>query len=189
MNGLFLLLLASSLPSPFEENGRWGYRDAAGATVIAPRYEQALDFSREGIAAVVDARGWAYIDVAGRVLVRPLVVDNGPDEFQQGLARLSRGGKVGFFDTRGRMVIPPAWKWAAPFSEDRAAVCEGCVEVAEGEHRAVRGGKWGFIDRRGAVAVPLAYEEVRPFENGRARVRKGGAWIEIDPSGKTLTGS
>jgi hypothetical protein len=95
------------------------------------------------------------------------------------LARFSTAGKVGFFDRRGRVVIVPRFTYALPFSEGRAAVCEGCAETPEGEHRAVRGGRWGFINRRGRLVVPLQFDEVRSFQNGRAQVRVGANWRSI----------
>jgi hypothetical protein len=42
---------------------------------------------------VVDDDGWAYIDTAGRAVIRPLVVDNGPDYFREGVARFRRNAK------------------------------------------------------------------------------------------------
>jgi hypothetical protein len=182
---LTAFLLALALLVPFEKDGRWGYRDKGGKVMIQPSYEIAQEFSAEGIAAVVDGEGWAYIDTAGRVLVRPLVVDNGPDYFHEGLARFRRQGKVGFFDRRGNVVIPPGFDFAMPFFEGRAAVCEGCSEVEDGEHRSVKGGKWGFIDRTGRLAIPLQFAAAGNFKQGRARVLAGAKWQHIDRDGKT----
>ena len=169
---------------PFEKDGKWGYQDKAGKVAISPRYQIAREFSREGMAAVVDDEGWAYIDEAGRIVIRPLAVDNGPDYFSDGVARFKRSGKVGFFDPRGKVVIQPGYAHAMPFSEGRAAVCDGCAEIEEGEHRSVKGGKWGFIDRRGELVIPLQFSEAGSFENGRARVRTGANWHYIGKNGK-----
>jgi len=170
--------------APFEKDGRWGYKDSAGKVVIPPHYQVAQEFSREGIAAVVDQQGWAYIDTGGSVVIRPLVVDNGPDYFAEDLARFTRAGKVGFFDRHGRVAVEPSYDYAMPFSEGRAAVCQGCAPTQDGEHRAVRGGRWGFIDRRGVLVVPLRFEQADSFEGGRARVRLGGQWRHVDREGK-----
>jgi hypothetical protein len=70
----------------FEKNSRWGYRTKAGDQVIAPVFLMATDFSKEGMAAVVDEQGWAWIDQKGEVIARPFVFDNGPDYFREGLA-------------------------------------------------------------------------------------------------------
>ena len=184
MHPYLVVLCALAALVPFQKDGKWGYRDNAGKVVIAPRYETALEFSPEGIAAVVDEKSWAYIDTAGRIVVRPLVVDNGPDYFREGVARFRRDGKVGFFDRRGKVLIQPGFTYAAPFFEGRAAVCEGCTEIEEAEHRSARGGKWGFIDRSGKPVIALEFEEAGNFENGRARVRAGANWQYIGKDGK-----
>jgi hypothetical protein len=180
MHASVLLFWLVSLLAPFEQHGKWGFKDASGKVVIPPRYQMAQEFSPEGLAAVVDAQGWAYIDARARVVIRPLAVDNGPDEFSENLARFRQAGKVGFFDRRGKVVIPPRFAFALPFSEGRAAVCDGCLEKKEGEHTALSGGRWGYIDSRGTLVVPLQFEAAESFRNGRARVRLQGAWREID---------
>ncbi len=182
---LAYIVLALAALVPFEKDGKWGYRDD-GRLVIPPRYQIARGFSTSGIAAVLDEKGWAYIDKSGRIIVRPLVVDNGPDYFREGLARFRRDGKVGFCNQRGRVVIQPGYTFAMPFSDGRAAVCDGCAEIEEGEHRAMRGGKGGFIDRSGRLAIPLEFTEAGDFENGRARVRASGKWQYISKDGKVV---
>ena len=171
---------------PFEKNGRWGYRTAEGKVAIEPRFAVANSFSPEGIAAVVDEEGWAYIDRGGRIVIRPFVFDNGPDYFAEGLARFTADGKFGFFDKRGRVAIPSKFSFAKPFSEGRAAVCDGCRNIAEGEHRRVQGGRWGFINRAGNLVIPVQFEDAGSFKKGRARVKLGGHWKYIDQKGAVM---
>ncbi len=133
----------------FSENDRWGYRDSRGQIAIPARFFIAEPFSERGVAVVIDAEGWAYIDDAGKVLVRPFVFDNGPDPFSEGLARFVAGGKIGFFDHAGKVVIPARYDFAMPFENGRARICRGCREVEEGEHSRVVGGVWSEIDKTG----------------------------------------
>ena len=115
--GLLLLALcwlwtgtafAMANSTPFEDpvTNLWGYRNARGAVVIPPRFTVAQHFSEGGIAAVADDSGWKVIDRQGKTLVRPFLLDNGPDPFRHGLARFREAGKIGFFDERGKVVIP-----------------------------------------------------------------------------------
>ncbi len=187
---LLLMVLVVAIPGfaqesgyPFQQDELWGYRDSRGNVVIAPRYIIAHDFLRTGIAAVVDSQGWAYIDRDGEVVVRPFVVDNGPDYFMEGWARLILDGKFGFFDSTGHIVIPPQFDFASPFREGRAAVATGCRVRWEGEMRVWEGGCWGFIDREGGVVIPLRYEAVEPFSGGQSRVKLQGHWITVDRNG------
>ena len=174
-------------PTPFEERGRYGYQDGRGKVVIRPTFQLAREFSAEGLAAVVDDRGWAYIDSRGKVVIRPYVFDNGPDYFSQGLARFVLDGKFGFFNQRGTVVVKPAFDFAEPFRNGAAAVCAGCTMKSDGEHSVVAGGKWGFIDRTGRIIVPLACEAVTEFKNGKARVKRDGQWTYVDRSGRRVS--
>ncbi len=134
---------------PFSQDYRWGYKTEAGEIVISPRYNMASDFSKHGNASVVDDKGWAYIDRAGRVLIRPFIFDNGPDSYQDGLARFVQEGKMGYFDPSCKVVIPAQYDFAWPFENGVAEVCEGCTSVADGEHSRIEGGTRWSIDKNG----------------------------------------
>lgn len=180
-------LYAQSELRLFEQDGRWGYRDAQGRIVIPAHYQIARDFTAGGIAAVVDKEGWVYIDRRGQIVIRPFPVDNGPDYFSEGVGRFRQKGKFGYFDERGKVVIPPRFDYAAPFSYGLAAVCMGCTERADGEHTSWQGGRWGYTDKQGRIAIAPVYEAADPFEKGRARVRHAQQWIYIDTKGRVLS--
>ena len=72
----------------FEEKELSGYRTPQGVVTIPPRFSLANPFSSQGIASVLTKGGyWAYIDTRGHELLRPFMFDNGPDYFQEGVAR------------------------------------------------------------------------------------------------------
>ena len=169
---------------PFEQHDAWGYRDDHGNIAIKPRYVIVCEFSQEGIAAVVDADGWAYIDSIGIILVRPFVVDNGPDYFHEGLARFTVDGKFGFFDRSGKKVIEPKFDFVLPFSESLAAICTSCTRKSDGEYSFMEGGRWGYIDTCGEIVIPEKFKRAMSFENGQAQVMSGGEWKCIDRNGE-----
>jgi len=175
-----------AVPSPFEENGKWGYLNGSGQVVITPRYMMAGDFSAEGLAAVADQQKWVYIDRMGRTVIEPYIFDNGPDYFAEDLARFIHDGKFGFFDKTGRVVIDPQFDFARPFSGGRAAVCTGGEEVLKGEHRVWEGGRWGYIDKRGLLVIPVKFEAAGEFQEGRAEVIVRGEQREIDAQGEFI---
>ncbi len=185
--GLFLLagcaVTAQQKLVAFEKNGRWGYKDQQGRVVIAPKYRVAGKFSSQGLAAVADDTSWAYIDTTGKVVVRPYVYDNGPDYFSQDLARYTDGGKIGFFNPKGQIVIPARFDFALPFHEGLAAFCQGCAMAASDGHQSVSGGKWGYVDQNGQVVIEPQFEAARSFSGGRAKVRLKGRWGYIDLKG------
>lgn len=170
----------------FEENGMYGYRDAAGKVTVPPRFKMAYD--AEGALACAVDDGWVCIDGRGEVALRPFVFDNGPDPFVAGRARHIEGDLYGFHDLQGVKVIPARFDFVTPFSEGRAAFCSGCKKVCEAEGSPCRqeGGKWGYIDLQGQPIADAIYERAEPFADGRAQVTLQGAEMAIDPQGKPL---
>lgn len=142
---------------PFETAHATGYRDASGAVSIRPNYAFGLPFLETGIAAVVDKMGWAYIDCAGTVLIRPFVIDNGPDYFHEGLARFVQGRMIGFMNRSARIVVPARYRFAEPFNNGFALVCTDCRKIVSGEHGTISGDHWGVIDAGGSLVVPATH--------------------------------
>ena len=183
---------AEAAPVLFEdEGGTFGYRDAAGEVVIPPTFAMASPFT-DGVAAVVTDEGWVFIDRGGKTLATAFVFDNGADEFAEGRARITEE-KVkgepktyGFLATSGEIVVAPTWSWVLPYSDGRAAVCQGCTREQVGEHFTMVGGSWGYVDLDGKLVVEPSFEEAAPFAKGRASVKRGGKSFEIGPDGKEL---
>jgi len=191
----FLLLLATLIspasaqqewPEPFQAGEKWGYKDRQGRAVIAARYLIVMPFSSHGLAAVVDDSGWVYINGQGEKLLRPYVLDNGPDYFREGLARYVSAGKIGYFDESGRIVIPAAFKFAAPFSEGLAAFCEACENISSGEHSTYQGGRWGYLNKKGRIVIGARFEQASPFKDRSATVLLKGEICRINKAGKVL---
>ena len=158
---------------PFEENQKWGYKNKEGRVVLKPTYHIASPFNQSGIAAVVDDSGWVYIDKNRRRILRPFIIDNGPDYFSDGLARYMEQGKIGFMDENGVKVIPAIFEFVLPFSEGLAAFCEKCKEVRHDEYKRIEGGKWGYINKFGEIVVDPEYDKAGSFKDGQAEVSKG----------------
>ena len=111
-----------------------------------------------GLGKILLPTGWVYVTSAGRT-APVLTFDNGPDYFEEGLARTIRRGKVGFINRDLDEVIPPTWDFAFPFVGGFALVCEGCrSRPVDGEHSEMHGGVWGYVNRSGEVVVPVQYE-------------------------------
>jgi hypothetical protein len=170
----------------FEQAGVWGYKNASGRVLIKPRFSVAQAFSSEGIAAVVDGTGWAYINEKGETVIRPFVVDNGPDYFEDGLARFSIDNKFGFFDRTGKIIIGARFDFAFPFHEGLAAICAGCKEEPEGEYHSVKGGTWGYINKQGKIVIPARFEEAGNFNKGQAAVKVKSKKVLVDRKGNII---
>lgn len=164
----------------YESNGKFGYKDNDNTEVIPAQFIFAQDFSEFGIAAVVDDSGWLFIDNKGNNLLRPHVIDNGPDYFSFGLARFVKNNKYGYFNKFGKITINAQYDYAKPFADSMAAVCQGCQIIKRDEHKEVMNGKWGFINLTGELVIPFIYDKVSDFNDGYAIVEKKGISITIN---------
>ncbi|MEP7148028.1 MAG: WG repeat-containing protein [Acidobacteriota bacterium] len=91
------------------------------------------------------------------------------DGFSEGLASMNlgmawhghqkSGGKCGFIDKSGSIVIPVKYDVANSFSEGLAPVSIN--------------GKWGFIDKTGVMKITPRYDWAEPFESGISKVTLG----------------
>ncbi|WP_162903185.1 WG repeat-containing protein [Taibaiella koreensis] len=118
-----------------------GVKNSRGKIIIPARYRDFPDHDthqpiKDSIIFMADGRrstdetpaasyGDAF-DREGKLLYHPMVFDNGPDYFEEGLTRCVEKDKVGFADRRGLVVIQPQWDWASPFSYGYAWACRDC---------------------------------------------------------------
>jgi len=133
-------------------------------------YLARLRYHRDGLASVMlfnatDARKYQWYYVRRGVIPVPVEsMDNGPDYFEDGLARARVGSKIGYVNHKLNLVIPATYDGAYPFRDGVAVVCTACTieydrTVTEGERSWYVGGQWGRIDRRGRVVSPFrSYE-------------------------------
>jgi hypothetical protein len=120
---------------------------------------------RDGLASVLlfnetDKQNAQWFYVRRGVIPMPVEkMDNGPDYFEDGLARSRVGGKIGYIDRKLNLMIPATYDGAYPFRDGVAVVCTACTIAGDGEHSWYVDGQWGRIDRRGRVVSPFrSYE-------------------------------
>jgi hypothetical protein len=129
-------------------------------------YLARLRYHRDGLASVLlfnetDKQNAQWFYVRRGVIPVPVEkMDNGPDYFEDGLARARVGGKIGYINRKLNLVIPATYDGAYPFRDGVAVVCTACTieydrTVTEGERSWYASGQWGRIDRRGRVVSPF----------------------------------
>jgi len=79
------------------------------------------------------------------------------------------GGRWGFVDRRGRLVVKVMYDEVRSFSEGMAAVRLGCL--------------WGYVNDKGVTCVPHKYAYANDYLDGLARV---GGWVYINAEGGTV---
>lgn len=134
--------------------------------------------------------GFVATDSTGRYLFEVYPYDNGPDYPSEGLIRIREHGKIGFADMQGKIVIPPRYDCAYPFSDGTAIICEeGTVEQV-GEHAEWKAARWGAIDPTGKTIVDpvdlglLTFDildlKLRLYRTFTGSVEAGTRWGKLD---------
>lgn len=144
----------------------WGFIDRHGDLVIPPTFKDAYYF-REGVGLVETESGYQFIDKHARVLATGFEQLSGVTN--EGRIPVSRDGKNGYLDLKGRIVIPLRYDDALTFFHGLAPVKDGA--------------KWGYIDRSGNEALPFKFDEAGEFRGGLAAVRIGSKSGFIDSRG------
>jgi len=135
------------------KGGRCGFRDRAGRWVIPPRFRYCNIFEG-GMAEVMDESGNSfYVDASGRRVENRNFASN---HFSEGLIPVNIGGRYGFADASGHLVVFPSFDDAGDFAEGLAPVKSG--------------GKWGYIDRAGSTLIAPQFDKADSFSEGLASV-------------------
>ncbi|TGM46747.1 WG repeat-containing protein [Leptospira biflexa] len=160
----------------FEENGLYGFKDKKGNVMIKPEYQQAMEFTKSGVAFVVLKNKWVCINHKNNVLLESFLYDNGPDYLSERLARFVENGKMGFHNERCQKVIKATYDFVYPFENGYAIVCNGCELKPEGEHKRIVGGLYGLINRKGKLVVPVVSDAILSVDAKKktAEVKEGG---------------
>ncbi len=173
----------------FEVNGKFGFRDSSGVVHIPAQYDMAYEFDTNLIAPVYDSSGWIMIDKKGNYVLTPYFFDNGPDYFEEGLARFVENGKMGFFNGRGEKIVPAGFDFVTPFKNSYAAGCLGCSPTPlDPERWKIDGGRWGMINKAGKVVVPFSYDALIHFDRDSITVKNEKGWFKMKIGGNTLKG-
>jgi len=191
-------------------DGKWGYIDAAGKPVIAPRFDWAEPFS-DGLASVRLGDRLGYVDPSGALVLIPTFPPAGVVHrpFVDGLAVVLVGGRYGYMDHTGKLAIGARFAAAEDFSEGYALTCAegaGCGYVDRTGRGVVGPGFMGGGPMRGGVAcathqmamgrvrvglyrtdgsrLPGEYEGCGSLSEGLVAVRTGGGWGYLDAAGR-----
>ena len=115
----------------------------------------------KGVARAYDKDGVTLVNKEGKQLVKSGKYDS-IEFFVEGMTYVSKDGKYGFIDTKGKEVVKPKYDSVGDFSEGVAFV--------------LKDDKSGLIDKKGKEIVKLGkYDEVGEIKEGMAKVRKGKA--------------
>lgn len=104
---------------------------------------------------VQDNEGWVYVDRDNRPILRPYIFDNGPDYFEENLARFVENGKMGFHDQALNIVIPAKYDFVYPFENGTAQAGTNCTIQHHGEHSSVNCEQWESVSKPASASADV----------------------------------
>ena len=100
-----------------------------------------------------------------------------------GLLAVEQGGKWGYADSQGNIVIPVEYdaSWTQYVPQNGNAEQDYCYAASEGYVVLVKDGVWEVRDTEGNPVIdPGVFEEIRPVYDGRCWVKQNGLWGVIE---------
>lgn len=111
---------------------------------------------------------WEYIDQQGNVIIEPRFNEAWP--FHEGLALVEVGGKLGYINKSGDMVIETnmVHSYELVGHEEQLFFSEGMAAYIDNENR------WGYINNTGEIVVEPLFTSAYPFTDGLGGVTVAG---------------
>ncbi len=188
-----------------EQDGKWGYIDTAGKTVIPCVYREAGDF-HNGRASVRPASSFGYIDPDGDFAIAAqfdLAGDFGDD-----MAFVKQNSKQYIINKVGEKIATLGKESGTVYSGGFAAInngdgtwsyfntarrraftqtYEGAGNFSEDYAAVKRDGLWGYINTGGVMVIGAQYAAAGEFSQSRAPVQDtAGKWGFIDKAGEHI---
>ena len=108
------------------------------------------------------------------------------DSFSEGKAKVESGGKMGFVNKTGNLVINPEYNKEGHYvfgQDTHWGFSEGLAAVSYGVYP---NRQYGFIDHTGHFAILPQFSCAWHFSEGLAPIRQDGKWGYIDKAGKVV---
>ena len=149
--------LANGLINITNKNGKWGYVNLDGKTIIKFNYDYAGKMDKYGYASVAgkNKQGemkYGLIDRKGNLVIdyqydKPIYYD------PSGVLQANKNG-VGYYVNINNEQILNGLKF------------EETMNFSEGLAPVKMNGKWGFIDKNGSEVIPCIFKDLTKFYNG-----------------------
>jgi len=88
--------------SSFRQDSKYGFKFKTGVIVIAPIYDEIIEFSEELCPVCINDK-WGFINIKGNIVI-PLIYENAKIH-SSGLAPVCLNGKWGYIDQKGKIAI------------------------------------------------------------------------------------
>lgn len=181
--GLLAVLGGQSVAQPAPRIPLFGYVDRSGNVVEPAVYSAGSTVFRGDWVAVHKGGKAGYLNLRTKASTG-IVFDDVKEDLERVLFAdapepVQLGGKWGFVDPTGKLVIPAKFDGASSFGADGLAVVD--VIPAAGVPR-----RQGLIDKAGAFVVLPKYEAVGHYVADLASFSVDGRWGKIDRQGREV---
>ncbi|OEF97462.1 WG repeat-containing protein [Desulfuribacillus alkaliarsenatis] len=167
-------------------NYLYGYLDRQGSEVIPMKYRSGTDFNEGRAVVQVDDKRSALIGLNGEVYQTYPYSSVG--SYSDGLLKFQEqpGGKFGYINAEGEVIIKPKYTWAQDFADGKAIV----TNQENYKNRT------GLIDKQGKYIVEPRYNSILDLKEERYAVGKaideeqpfiGSLYALADTEGNILT--
>ncbi len=150
----------------------FGLIDSTGKEIVPTRYVDIKNYY--GVYALVaindietKKRLWGIVDKKTGKEVIPCKYE-AIDGMYEGMAAVWQGGRWGFVNLKGEMVITPKFLKIDEYSSLRFKEGLAIVTADTGINK-----KYGAIDKTGKTVIPFIYDQLNPFQDGLAAANKG----------------
>lgn len=193
---------------PICVDGKYGYVDKEGRTVVEPQFLMVGPFLHgRGAVFSLSVNRWGYVDIGGTLVIKQRFLE--AFDFCEGVAAvkvdsgkwriIDRDGKLlgkHEFDYIDRRPYEGLWrmrvngKWG--FCDSTASVVfepsfDEADTFSEGVAAVCIAGKWGFVQKtERKMVIKCQFDEAWRFSSGMAKVRIGQRDVFIDKTGEVV---
>lgn len=155
----------------YKKDGKHGLINAhTGEILLNANYDDLIDFGYADYAKIDLNEKVGVLDKNGKILIP--ANHESLDMESKGLIQAKKGGKYGFFNYSGALVISFIYE-----SVNRIQSDVNRIQVK-------KDGKWGIIDFKGKVIAPFEYDNIRSYMNGLVVATKDNKDRYLDLNGK-----
>lgn len=157
---------------------KMGIIDSQGNEIIKPKYHYVSRFENGARLASImkEERVNSYItrtkkysgflDEDGDEIL-PFIFDDAQPFLSTGLAAVSKDGKYGMINIKGRYVLEPRFDIVTDFDNGYASIA---CDVSRGTYNRYLDGKFGIVNDKGEIVVDCQYYYIGSFKNGMATI-------------------
>jgi hypothetical protein len=164
--------LAQDVLIAVKKDGKWGYVDAAGASIIAPHFDEAYSFSA-GKAVAIENNQYGIIDAKGKWLAGPRKGESLSEITSNRLVCSDEKGKWGAINSKGAIAVP--------FNNDIMSAYQGHLAIAGAKTSAPDLYRVAVLDTAGKMVVNFdnTYLPGKSIKAGK-KVREGYVSVLVD---------